>query len=413
MEMEHVKIFKLPWYFLAICLWGWASLSWAAQTDFELNEQCPASFERVDGHCLLRSLYQLYRSPAGYGGLRVSLPKVRDGFTPQEIDLGRYLFFDPLLSDDKLTSCASCHVPALGFSDGQPRSRGQGAIGIGKHRRGGIDLSRAAPSLWNVGFLPTLFWDARASSLEEQAEGPLFSAEEMNNNPEQLLESLNNNASYKRLFTQAFHEIGSQKKSKDITLNQVTRALTAFQSSLISLNSPYDRYAHGDKTALNDKEIQGHNIFRSFVARCTQCHTPPLFTNAEVAVIGAPEPDGRTLDPGAQAIVGHKSLRGGFKVPTLRNIAKTAPYMHSGVFSTLDEVVDFYNKRRGHAVPPGESLSVHWHLLEPDLSATELAALVAFLQTLTDESMAPRTPDNVPSGLPVPSAFITNSALTR
>jgi cytochrome c peroxidase len=143
------------------------------------------------------------------------------------------------------------------------------------------------------------------------------------------------------------------------------------------------------------------NVFRSFVARCAECHTPPLFSNQQIAVIGTPEPDGLEFDAGREGVTGDASQRGGFKVPSLRNIAKTAPYMHSGRFADLRDAVAFYTGGRGHAVPEGESLSIHWHIWEPDLSDDELDRLVDFLQTLTDESYRPRTPERVPSGLPL------------
>ncbi len=353
----------------------------------ELCASCPPGFERTpDNRCLLRTPYQQYQSlgNSGVGGLQTALPAWRDGFTPQQIDLGRYLFFDPILSGNGEMSCASCHHPGKGFSDGLPRSKG----------RNGKELARGAPSLWNAAFLRRLFWDARAESLEEQALEPLFHADEMNSSPRQLEATLNGHASYTRLFQEAFPET----QHRAIAVADVATALTAFQSSLISLNSRYDQYVHGYHDALNQKEIEGFNVFRSFVARCSECHTPPLFTNQQIAVIGTPEPDGRPLDPGASETTGEASLRGGFKVPGLRNIALTSPYMHSGKFSDLRDVVAFYNKGRGHAVPPDEELRIHWHIWEPNLSEYELDRLVDFLHTLTDESFKPRVPEVLPSG---------------
>ena len=189
-------------------------------------------------------------------------------------------------------------------------------------------------------------------------------------------------------------------RSTAITAAEVYTALAAFQTTLVSLNSRYDRYAHGYAAALNERELAGLNVFRSFVARCAECHTPPLFTNGQVAVIGAPEPAGHPFDAGAEKTFHAAKLRGGFKVPTLRNIARTAPYMHSGAFGTLRETVEFYNKGRGNAVPPGETLYLHWHISSPDLTATEVGLLVDFLQTLTDEAFTPEIPQRVPSGLP-------------
>ncbi|EAQ97256.1 cytochrome-c peroxidase [Congregibacter litoralis] len=354
-----------------------------------LSDRCPPSFEKTGaGVCELRNMYQFYDSlqDQGVGGTQTALPAHRDGFRPQQIDLGRYLFFDPALSGDGSTSCASCHHPELGFSDGRAR-----AVGIAGHAVG-----RSSPTLWNVAFLKHLFWDARADSLEEQAQGPLYSPEEMANNPAQLLATLQGSEAYRRLFKEAFPEA----KVEEINLQQVYRALAAFQTSLISLNSRYDRYAHGYHAALSEREIEGMNVFRSFVARCAECHTPPLFTNQQVAVIGSPEPEGLPLDVGAEAIWKAPKMKGGFKVPTLRNIAKTAPYMHSGRFETLREAVAFYTGGRGHAVPPGVDMHIHWHIWEPNLSDEELDRLVDFLGALTDETFTPAIPQRVPSGLP-------------
>jgi cytochrome c peroxidase len=184
-----------------------------------------------------------------------------------------------------------------------------------------------------------------------------------------------------------------------IELEEIYLALAAFETSLISLNSRYDQYAHGYHQALNKDEIEGLNVFRSFVARCAECHTPPLFTNQQLAVLGTPEPDGKALDPGAQIPYNDVSLRGAFKIPSLRNVELTAPYMHSGRFKTLRETVEFYTKGRGHAVPEEENLYLHWHIWEPDLSDNELDRLVDFLKTLTDESFIPKRPIRLPSSL--------------
>ena len=357
-----------------------------AETEVQLKTHCPPSFELVPGAgCKLRSLYQFYTSNQGrgVGGTRTELPPVRDGFTPQQIDLGRYLFFDPILSADRSLACVSCHQPAQAFTDGKAFSTGhQGAVS-----------TRSAPSLWNGAFLQNYFWDARAKTFEEQMLGPLYSERELANSPTKLLADLNSSAPYKRLFATAF------PNQEVITLEQIYQSLAAFQASLISLNSRYDRYAHGDHSALNEEEIAGLNVFRSFVARCAECHTPPLFTNNQIAVIGAPEPAGKAFDVGAMENLGHEKMRGGFKVPSLRNIALTAPYMHSGVFSTLREAAEFYTGGRGHAVPEGMTLHLHWHIWEPGLQAHELDQLVAFLHTLTDQSLLPEVPTRLPSGL--------------
>ena len=353
-----------------------------------LRESCPPSFEKIpDGTCKLVTMYGFYDSVqgAGLGGTQTSLPQHRDGFTPQQIDLGRYLFFDPILSKDGSISCASCHHPDQGFSDELPRSIGMG----------GEELARAAPSLWNVAFLKKFFWDAHADTLEAQMLGPLYAPNEMGNTPNGLLATINSISAYHALFKKAY----PQRKGESIVLDEIYQSLTAFQTSLISLNSRYDRYAHGFHAALSENEVEGFNIFRSFVARCAECHTPPLFTNQQIAVIGAPEPEGMAIDVGAQKTFEELRLKAGFKVPTLRNIDRTAPYMHSGSFDSLHAVTEFYNGGRGHAVPEGVDLQLHWHISSPELTDYELDRLVDFMGTLTDESLKPQIPQRLPSGL--------------
>ena len=355
--------------------------------EWVLCNTCPPGFLLTEKNtCELRNLYQQYGSlqDAGVGGLKTALPELRQGFSPQQIDLGRYLFFDPVLSGDGSVSCSTCHIPEKGFTDGLARG-----IGIS-----GTELDRSTPSLWNVGFQKRLFWDARAQSLEEQMKGPLYSPSEMGSSPGQIVQKLNELEIYRHLFAQTYP---FRSAIDSISLDEVYTALAAFESSLISLNSRYDQYAHGHHEALTPKEIQGLNVFRSFVARCAECHTPPLFTNQQIAVIGTPEPEGRDFDPGAEVTFNDPTRRGGFKVPSLRNIEKTAPYMHSGRFATLEETVEFYTLGRGHAVPEGEKLYLHWHIWEPDLNEEELSRLVDFLKTLTDESFMPEKPAVIPS----------------
>jgi len=369
---------------------SWAAADQAQQaavSNFVLSTTCPASFVLNEtGGCELRNRYREYRSlrDAGVGGLKTGLPPLREGFTPKQIDLGRYLFFDPVLSADGSVSCASCHNPALGFSDGKAQ-----ATGIA-----GQTLARSAPSLWNVGFLSTLLWDGGKSTLEEQMQGPLYSPVEMGNTPAQLLQTLDANSTYRALFAQAFGEA-------PISLNHIYTAIAAFESSLISLNSRYDLYAHGYHQALSEDEIAGLNVFRSFVARCAECHTPPLFTNQQLAVIGVADAPREILDAGAEAITGDASQRGAFRVPSLRNIARTAPYMHRGQKATLEDAARFYSGGRGHEVPEGETLMIHWHIWEPRLTETEISLVATFLGALTDEAFMPEVPSAVPSGLPL------------
>ena len=367
----------------------------SANPEFQLSSTCPASFELKEGGCFLRHRYREYRSlrNAGVGGLKTGLPPLREGFSPQQIDLGRYLFFDPVLSADGSISCASCHDPAKGFADGRAQP-----LGIN-----GQTLPRSAPSLWNIGFFSTLLWDGSKTSLEEQMQGPLYSPVEMGNNPAQLLEALNTNQTYRALFEQAFDK-------PPIALDQIYTAITAFEGSLISLNSRYDLYAHGYHAALDEDEIAGLNVFRSFVARCAECHTPPLFSNQQLAVLGVADAPGELIDLGAEAITGDASQRGAFRVPSLRNIVRTAPYMHRGQKATLEDAARFYTGGRGHEVPEGESLMIHWHIWEPRLTDREITLLATFMGALTDEAFMPEIPTAVPSGLPVVGALQAQQA---
>jgi cytochrome c peroxidase len=236
----------------------------------------------------------------------------------------------------------------------------------------------------------------------------MYSAGEMGGDPASLLRDIGGNPTYRRLFGDAYPDSEGPP-----TLQQVYAAIAAFQASLISLNSRYDRYAHGYHEALTADEIEGLNVFRSFVARCAECHTPPLFTNQQVAVIGAPEPGNRPFDAGAGEVHDNPTWRGGFKVPSLRNVARTAPYMHSGAFETLYDAAEFYTLGRGHALPDAEKARtiLHWHIWEPQLTDTEIERLVDFMETLSDEAFMPRIPERVPSGLApigrVPAALET------
>ncbi|HWS39946.1 MAG TPA: cytochrome c peroxidase, partial [Arenimonas sp.] len=235
------------------------------------------------------------------------------------------------------------------------------------------------------------------------AQGPLYDSHEMGSTREGLLKKMSAQTQYRRLFALAYPD-----SKNGLRLDHIYNALAAFESSLISLNSRYDLYAQGYHDALNQNEIKGMNVFRSFVARCAECHTPPLFTNQQIAVIGIPKANGLAFDVGSEKITKEPTQRGGFKVPSLRNVALTAPYEHAGQFGSLHEAVEFYNKGRGHAVPKGEKLTLHWHIWEPKLTAIEINQLVAFLGTLTDESFRPATPKTLPSGLKIKTSAAKN-----
>jgi cytochrome c peroxidase len=318
--------------------------------------------------------------------------------TPEKVELGKLLFFDPILSDDNTLSCAHCHHPHLGFSDGLPRSRGRGGKGAGRERTGGIELTRGAPSLWNTVYNHRQFWDGRAAHLEEQARMVITTPEEVNADPAELVRELKAIPEYRVLFDKAF----GGKDGEAITFKNITYALAAFQRTLVSFNSRFDRYAAGDGSALSPQEKRGLKLFLSPKTRCNECHGIPTFANRDFKVIGVPDPKDGPADvakPEAERGRGG-GPNGAFKIPTLRNIALTAPYMHNGAFETLEEVLDFYSGGGGRGLGldvPLQDDKIRKFALTPQ----EKADLIAFLLALTDESALPQVPKRVPSGLPV------------
>jgi cytochrome c peroxidase len=318
--------------------------------------------------------------------------------TPEKVELGKLLFFDPILSDDNTLSCAHCHHPHLGFSDGLPRSRGRGGKGAGRERTGGIELTRGAPSLWNTVYNHRQFWDGRAAHLEEQARMVITTPEEVNADPAELVRELKAIPEYRALFDKAF----GGKDGEAITFKNITYALAAFQRTLVSFNSRFDRYAAGDGSALSPQEKRGLKLFLSPKTRCNECHGIPVFADRNFKVIGVPDPKDGPADvakPEAERGRGG-GPNGAFKIPTLRNIALTAPYMHNGAFETLEEVLDFYAGGGGRGLGLDVPLQDD-KIRKFNLTPQEKADLIAFLLALTDESALPQVPKRVPSGLPV------------
>lgn len=315
--------------------------------------------------------------------------------SPAKIELGRLLYFDPVLSGDNTVSCAHCHHPDLGLSDNRQRSMGKGGRGIGPHRQGGVSLRRNSPTVWNAAFNHLQFWDGRAKDLEEQAAKPITDANEMDQDPDQLVEELRAIDGYVSRFGEAFPGTSA------ITFDQVTFAIAAFERTLLSQNSRFDRYVRGDRRALDASERRGLNVFRSLQTRCFECHNLPTFNNPDFKVIGLPDVAGLDgPDEGRVEVAEGEAHRRAFKVPTLRNVALTAPYMHNGLFDTLDEVIDFY--AMGGGVGLGLDVPNLDDKIRPfHLDGDQRRDLIAFLHSLTDESAKPAIPESVPSGLPV------------
>ena len=304
-------------------------------------------------------------------GLLREFPALNGETSAETAELGRMLFFDPVLSDQNDISCAHCHHPDLGFSDGMRH-----AVGAG-----GISLPRSTPTLWNVGFNQLLFWDGREDSLEDQALVPITEPDEMAvTDLDAMVAEIAGIPAYSELFRAAYGD-------DTVSLERITQALAAFQRTLVSDDSPFDRYASGNFNSLTPAQRRGLNLFRSAALRCFECHQLPTFSSDTLRIIGVPS---MLADAGG----GNND----FNVPTLRNVALSAPYMHNGAFMTLEEVIQFYADGAGNRFS-GENIDPFVAGFE--MNDQETADLVAFLVALTDEGGLPEIPSSVPSGLPV------------
>jgi cytochrome c peroxidase len=292
--------------------------------------------------------------------------------TAETIALGRRLFYDPKLSADNTLSCSSCHNPALAFTDGR-------AVSQGVHGQMG---KRNAPTILNAAYNLTQFWDGREPDLENQAGGPIANPIEMNQTHEACVVKLNGDAGYRRDFAAAFGP-------GPVTIGKAEMAVASFERTLISGNSAFDRYRFGgDKSAMSAAAIRGLAIFEDKQrGNCVTCHTIEksyaLFTDGKFHNLGAGmNGDGELTDLGRYTQTKADADRGAFRTPTLRNIAKTAPYMHDGSKKTLKEVVDFY-VGGGNSNPQLDK-----EIRELKLSGQERGDLVAFLEALNCEMPA-------------------------
>jgi cytochrome c peroxidase len=358
---------------------------WPAPKDFAGGEGMTGVASGGDG---LRRPFPSMVAPAGN---ELTAP-----MNTERAELGRLLFFDPILSGDNDISCATCHHPDLGFSDGRALSMGKGARGLGPERAGGAVVRRGAPTLWNAAFNHMQFWDGRAPDLEEQAKGPITSEIEMAENPETLVKELKTIPEYAERFDSAF----GASDGSSITIDNVVKAIAAFERRLTANNTPFDRYVNGDLSALTPEQIRGFNLFRSGRTRCFECHGLPTFANRDFKIVGVPPINPNDPDFGRFDVTKGEGNKFAFKVPTLRNVALSAPYMHNGRFKDLQEVIDFYAGGGG----PGMGFKdakvddkIHAYTITPE----EKKDLIAFLFALTDESNLPQFPDRVPSGLPI------------
>jgi cytochrome c peroxidase len=294
-----------------------------------------------------------------FAALPASVPAPKDNPTTRtKVVLGKQLFFDPRLSGDNKMSCATCHLPDKAFGDGLPRGTGAG----------GKQLARNTPALWNVGFYATLFWDGRAASLEEQSLVPIQSPVEMDQDLDALVKELAAMRGYARQFEQVF--------SQPVNKQDVARALAAFQRTLVTRNSPFDRYLAGDKQALSARAKEGMELFQG-EAGCIRCHNGPMLSDGKFYRLGV-----GLEDKGRGGITKKRNDLYRFRTPSLRDVAETSPYMHDGSMETLSDVVQFYYRGVPASGPDGLDLDV-----EPLVgqSFSDIDAIVEFLKSLSGE----------------------------
>lgn len=315
-----------------------------------------------------------------------SFDTTRTVASEQLIALGRKLFFEKKLSGNNKRSCASCHLPEKYFTDGLKQSIAFDEQNV---------VHRNAPSVLYTAYQYNHFWDGRAPSLVHQVFDVTASASEMNADAEQTVKKLITDSKYRKRFAKAFPGL---KLHESITIQHIATAISAYEKSLPLMTSAFDKYMNGDKTALSAQEINGFNLFMG-KAQCGTCHfaplfnglLPPLYNISEVEALGITtngdfdKPVSDT-DSGRYHIMPSPFYIGSFKTPTIRNAAKTAPYMHNGALQNLTEVMEFYNKGGGNGMGldrPGQTLSD-----KPlNLTKEEIADLVSFIGSLTDEPL--------------------------
>jgi cytochrome c peroxidase len=276
----------------------------------------------------------------------------------QKVELGKQLYFETRLSKNNSVSCAFCHNPGTGFADARQFSIG--AFGTS----GG----RQAPTVYNTGFIPLQFWDGRAGSLEEQAIGPIHNPIEMAELHETVVPKIARIPAYQKQFQLIF--------GGGASLQHIAEAIAAFERTIVSQNSAFDKYAMGEAGAMNEAAVRGLALFRG-KARCILCHNGPNFTDNRFHNLGVPQVGPLKEDLGRYLVTRAQKDKGSFKTPTLRSVVETAPYMHDGVFKTLEEVIDFFDTGGGS----NANLSP---LMKPlGLSPEEKTDLIELMKALT------------------------------
>jgi cytochrome c peroxidase len=303
---------------------------------------------------------ELYRRPT-----EIPFPK-SNPYSEAKAKLGQYLFFDPVLSGSRSRSCASCHSPSLSWTDGLP-------LAVGENQK---PLTLKSPTLLNIAWIEPLGWDGHFRTLESVAFGPINSPANMNASEKLVVERLNAIPGYTKAFETAFG-------AGPITKQKIELALATFERTIVSSDAPFDRWIGGDEAAIGADAKSGFALFNG-KARCSSCHSSWLFTDNSFHDVGVAR--GGDLGRG-KYFPSSAKLRHAFKTPTLRDIARRAPYMHDGSVKDLQAVVDLYN--RGGINRPSRSAQIR----QLNLDETEKQELIAFLNTLT----SPGRPSNVPA----------------
>jgi cytochrome c peroxidase len=286
-------------------------------------------------------------------------------YTQAKANLGKMLFFDPMLSGSRKHSCSSCHNPSKSWADGLPRAIGEDPAG----------LKLRTPTLIDIAFIDLLGWDGKFPDLESVTFGPLTSPKNMNITERELVRRLRAVPRYIAAFTTAFGD-GA------ITRMRIEQALATYERTIVAGEAPFDRWITGDETAITAEAKRGFALFNG-KAHCSNCHSGPSFTDGSFQDIGSAT--GEDIGRG-RIFKKSEKLRYAFKTPTLRDVVKRAPYMHNGSIATLEDVIELYN--RGGIDRPSRSPSIK------PLSLTEIEkkALIEFLQTLTADSPSVQLP---------------------
>lgn len=292
-------------------------------------------------------------------GLDTYLPAPdRNPLTRDKVELGRALFFYRGLSRDRTLSCGGCHQPERAFTDGKP-----GAVGV----RGQVS-SRRTPSIFNRAWGKSFFWDGRASSLEDQVLQPILNPKEMDLLPDEIAPRAREDVRLRARMRSVF--------GRDVETEDIALALASYVRSILSGDSPYDRFVAGDRSALGEQEQLGLKLFRG-KANCVTCHVGTNFSDERFHNTGTGWENGKWKDEGRVLVTGRPEDRGAFKTPGLREVAGAAPYMHDGSLRTLEEVIDFYDEG-GRANP-----HLDGDIRKLELTPQEKRALLAFLKSLS------------------------------